>query len=566
MIKLNNKIKDKLFIISIIFIIFYYFLPLLQSGLIGDDTYNTQIRGRLFYEDINIFNYYIHEAKAWYWNNGRFYPLSLLMYFFFYVINEPVIIKSFYFALIIFKIINYLTSSKKLSLFFCFLIATSIQLRLWHDPVLSFHGLMQTLLLFFLISIYYFLKSETIIIKNNNQRISLFFYFLSLITYEISYCFIGLYFLLDYFKTKSIKVSLVNIKNYIYLFTIILLIVSIAKIKIFITQEASYPLIAENFDFFNIIKALYVQFFSSLNLSYTAGHIYMNGYSYLKDNIFIYDIFFIIITFIVFQKLLIISKIKNLKKIALISLWLWFPPALLVSLSGHQEELIKFGLPAVGYLPIYLQYFGTIITLYLIFNFLVLKLKKFDYFLRYAAIFVLTISAYIHTLTNREVVKYIDNNFQIERNNLKLALENGLLNELNDGDLIIRKMNKAHDWMWFYAQYSKKKLVFCDYEKFTLEFCYPFHEFNKIKNKENLSKVFFLHHGKNIYNNNYDIFLGKTKDINLKEKKLEIINFTNMKYFDLNKNEIKDINLNNDNKILNLKIEDIYSFLNLKIK
>ena len=137
---------------------------------------------------------------------------------------------------------------------------------------------------------------------------------------------------------------------------------------------------------------------------------------------------------------------------------------------------------------------------------------------------------------------------------------------LNDGDLIIREMKKPHDWMWFYALYTKKKFVFCDYEKFKLKYCYPFHDFNKIKDGETLNKIYFLHHGKNIYNKNYDIFLGETKNINLKNKELEILNFTNMKYFDLNKSKIKDINPNDSFKILNLKNENIHSFLTKNLK
>jgi hypothetical protein len=344
------------------------------------------------------------------------------------------------------------------------------------------------------------------------------------------------------------------------------LVVLTAKIKIFITQEPSYPLIESSFNFFNILKALFVQFFSSLNLSYTAGHVHTYGYSYLKENIIIYDIFFLILTFFVLQKIFIFSKIRNLKEIVLISLWLWLPPALLVSLSGHQNELIKLGLPAVGYLPIYLQYYGTIIILYLIFNSIILKLDKFKNFFKYAAIIILTTSTYLHTLTNREVVKHIDNKYEIERNNLKTAFENGLLNELNDGDLIIREMNKPHDWMWFYALYAKKKLVFCDYENYKLEFCYPFHDFNKIKEGKNLNKVYFLHHGKNIYNKNYDIFVGEIKNIDLKTKRLKKINFINMKYFDLNHKKIIKIGNENDIQILNLDAADIYYFLNKKLK
>ena len=116
--------------------------------------------------------------------------------------------------------------------------------------------------------------------------------------------------------------------------------------------------------------------------------------------------------------------------------------------------------------------------------------------------------------------------------------------------------------MWFYALYAKKKLVFCDYKNSKLEFCYPFHDFNKIKEGKNLNKVYFLHHGKNIYNKNYDIFVGEVKDINLKTKNLKKINFKNMKYFDLNHKKIVKIDHKNDIQILNLDTVDIYFFLN----
>ena len=34
---------------------------------------------------------------------------------------------------------------------------------------------------------------------------------------------------------------------------------------------------------------------------------------------------------------------------------------------------------------------------------------------------------------------------------MKKILKSGILDELNEGDLIIREMNKPHDWMWFYT-------------------------------------------------------------------------------------------------------------------
>jgi hypothetical protein len=64
MMKFDTKIENKIFIISIIFIITYYFVPLLKSGFIGDDSYNAQIKGRLFYEYINIFDFYFRETAS----------------------------------------------------------------------------------------------------------------------------------------------------------------------------------------------------------------------------------------------------------------------------------------------------------------------------------------------------------------------------------------------------------------------------------------------------------------------------------------------------------------------
>ena len=57
--KYNSKF---LIYLLITFFSAYYLFPLLISGFIGDDLYNSQIRGRLFYEDINILEFYYRET------------------------------------------------------------------------------------------------------------------------------------------------------------------------------------------------------------------------------------------------------------------------------------------------------------------------------------------------------------------------------------------------------------------------------------------------------------------------------------------------------------------------
>ena len=150
--KLEESKKNSLIYISILFVTAYYLLPVIKAGYIGDDLYNSQIKGRLFYDNQNIFEYYFIEAKSWYWNNGRLFPITLCMYFLFYFIENVMVVKTFYVFLILLnlfmfsKIIFHFTNSKRITILFYLLILSSIQLRLWHDPILSFHGLMQILL------------------------------------------------------------------------------------------------------------------------------------------------------------------------------------------------------------------------------------------------------------------------------------------------------------------------------------------------------------------------------------------------------------------------------------
>jgi len=570
---LNFKISKSDFILynSLLFFTFYYLFPLIQSGYIGDDLYNSQIRGRLFYDNLNIFEFYLIEAKSWYWDNGRLFPISACMYFLFYFVENVITIKFFYSVLILLnlflfsKIIFYFTNSKKVAILSYLLILSSFQFRLWHDPILSFHGLMQTLLLFLLISIFYFLKYQKTKKVKLYENISLIFFLLSLLTYEISYYFISFFFFLDYQKTRSLKKSLFNIKKYIFLFISILILVSIAKVKIHFTGENYYKIVSDDpFNVINVCWAFLIQLFSSFNLTYSLAHIYKYDILHLKHNFLIFDLFFIFFTFSLFRFCIEKVKIKNLNKILIICFLLWIPSALMVSLSSHQEELINVGLPAVGYLPIYIQYFGSAVLIYLFFYNLFKKTSLIKNTIYIIFPVVLTISTYMHLLTNREVVNMIGKN-ESERVEMKKILKKGILDNLNDGDLVIREMKRPHDWMWFYAKYAKKRLVFCDLSKSYLEFCYPYHAFNEVKNTKNQKKIFYVYNQLNQYNGEYNYFLAEINAINLEKKSIEKININNIKYYDNKSDKIIYINKNlKKNFPLNIEYFDL--FINNEIK
>ena len=80
---------------------------------------------------------------------------------------------------------------------------------------------------------------------------------------------------------------------------------------------------------------------------------------------------------------------------------------------------------------------------------------------------------------------------------------------------------------------------------------------NKIRDKKNSKKVFYLYHGQNKYNQDYDIFVGEIKDINLHIKNLNSADLYNMKYFDLSNDKIIKLKSIGKNKILNYDLSKI---------
>ena len=518
----------------VIWSLFFYFLfPLVNSGFVGDDLYNSQIRGRLIEEQRSILNFYITETLAWYFNNGRFFPIANAVYFLFYLSSNELIIKIFY-SIIIFlnliyfrKIIYLVSNSKTFSNLAILLLFSSFQFRLWHDPILSFHALVPTVSLFFLISTYYFLISRNIKSKKF-EFISLFFYFLSLITYEVSYIFIGIFLILEYFETNSIKRTILNLKNFLITFSIVIFLVFGIKIKLLITNQVYYPSFQLDLNLINYIKAFYVQLFSSLNLTYSIGHIYKFGPNELLNQIKILDLFYFILLFF-FVRTILLNFDNNFKdkfKLITIGLWLWIAPAIVVLVTDHRDTLAEINLPVVGYLPIYVQYFGSSILL-LIITLSILKKIRYKKFTINFLTLVFTISTLIHYSTNKSVIEKINVPYKKERELLIQSFHNGFFDDVKDGDLIIRNITKPHEWTWFFSQYTEKKYVFCDLIENDINHCYPYHAFKKIQ-KSNDRQIFYFGNGwdyenlTNEFSNEYILTLAKFSQVNLNDVNINI--------------------------------------------
>ncbi len=196
---------------------------------------------------------------------------------------------------------------------------------------------------------------------------SVLFYLLALMIIEISYITPFILLSIIYFKTKSIKRTLLLNKE------IILLTMLFISTSIFLKYQMHFQMnyigLQTNLAIKPIIKTYVIQAISSLPLIYLfkQKYILLNLFQEVKSH-------WIYLLMIVSASLLILNKIYrtfevNQKKLSIllliIGLILWLSPPLLISISAKYQNELYFGR---GYIPLYIQNFGLATILYYFFN------------------------------------------------------------------------------------------------------------------------------------------------------------------------------------------------------
>ena len=105
---MNKLIKNPIYWFIFLPLWFYIIIgPMLYSGYIGDDAYNSQIYGDIFLQEITIWERFYNEVSGWLVGAGRFYPLGWLNYVWFYYIDNIFVTKLINFLLIYWGIRNF---------------------------------------------------------------------------------------------------------------------------------------------------------------------------------------------------------------------------------------------------------------------------------------------------------------------------------------------------------------------------------------------------------------------------------------------------------------------------
>tara|TARA_S200000501_G_scaffold378296_1_gene440240 strand:+ start:917 stop:2719 length:1803 start_codon:yes stop_codon:yes gene_type:complete len=527
--------KDNLNVYLIFFLSFISLASLFKSGFFSDDAYQSQIHGLFIERGTNLFTHTYAEIKGWI-SQGRIFPLTNLSFTFFYFLYDNILI---------YKFINIATISLCLVFFYKFLYSylkdsnlafvtslialSSFQFRLWHDPIQGFHILLPLTTLFFLLSICYFQKY----LEFEDQRdlkISFTFFVIMILHYEVTYSLIFIYPILYYSYKKNIFNIFSTLKNYIYFFGSLILLTIGIRINNFFSDKNVYS----SLDLGNplgTLKAFLIQYSSALPLSY----VYRTKEKLIKNFTEIYDVIFLLFVFyllFVFTKKIIKSNLNfDLKNLFLVSLIISGGPALISAVTGHKNELLAIGY-GFGYLPVFIQYFGTSILFIIIFIILI-KVIKVELFKRILCIIFslgLTLTLYINILSNRYVVEEANKTYKYPRTLLESSLKKGLFDNLIDDTVIIRKMRYAHDWMWFHATYSNKVFDLCEPKSlfsvgnYCLSKKYYFKEL--FENKNLLDNKLLDVSEKNVYSYSYNfdlsgkdigqVFLTKVEQIEFK--------------------------------------------------
>ncbi|WP_416652693.1 hypothetical protein [Candidatus Pseudothioglobus sp. Uisw_086] len=415
---------------------------ILQSDYFGDDLYNFQLSGLYPYHYSGPEEYSLVSILGW-MQAGRFFPFAAayLIYIFTWfdtlfsyklAIVSLILISNFLFSYFI-----YLFSKKNVHLALLVLLITPalFQYKLYHDPILSFHGYMPFIFSFLIISSIFLLKYLQIN-KKLYLIISVLSYTVTLGMYEIVYPFLLMYALIIV-SQLSIRT---NTKYFIrtllpYFCVLIVAVMGAIYSKWFLCGEICITInnnpYMPNWDLLLILKTYFLQTLSVLPTTYYFNFGRFPHVSDFGGNFLILAILLIYVFFFSFKHKE--GSVQGFNYILVLALLLLFLPGILISLSTKFQGLlgemnkVQFGLP---YIPIYLQTFG----LSLLISLLISKVSK-----TMSIIFImigLGVVWTIHTVSNNQVISSVNAPYKDTREVLTLFFSSDFKDKLKNGDFI----------------------------------------------------------------------------------------------------------------------------------
>jgi hypothetical protein len=342
--------------------------PVLKTGYFSDDIVNSLVDGVLRYHHLSLGELIALDITGWL-RAGRFFPLMIvLVRGSFHLLPGLAAYKGYLVAavavnlLLFARLVRRLTQSPALAGLAVLAAAALFQLRAYHDPLLSFHGFMQFVLAATLLSL---LALDRFLVGGSRLWLvaAVLCYLLALLTYEASYPFFLLHAALARARGHGWKTTALTTLPFAGA------ALACAAVPLVLRTVLGYPVppaYRPNLDPLAFAGALGKQLLAAVPLSY-----FLSGPPDLfPPSAVMLRRFPAVLTVAAFA--LALTLLRRLRReqpqggtvgargLAVMGFLVWTLPALLVSTSPkYQGEL----LPGLGYLPVYVQYYGVALLL-----------------------------------------------------------------------------------------------------------------------------------------------------------------------------------------------------------
>ncbi len=357
-----------------------------------------------------------------------------------------------------YKFVLKLTGNAQIPLILLLLFPLCVQFRIYHDPILSYYGLMEMMFGELMLSLIFFLKylEEP---KKKSLFLSFLFFTVGILSYEMFYPLILLYPLLAIFHRKNLIKGL-QVCLPFGVIASILFAVSMTFRLSSAAADQTYSGTTFSLQAGKVFYAWYCQTVAAFPFSYRIAD---TGASLLGKWIqeqAIFEVswsgFFSGIRWIDLAGLAIAGCIlQNIQKKAsfsklkseywLVGLFLLLLPGLTIAISAkYQQQLI----PGLAYIPVYFEYFAAAILVFL------LAVSAFRFMRRFIRRDVLLVFCYasfsvvflFNNQTNRRVIELLNQSFLYPRQTGEAALQSGILNGFDPESALLVSNNGYFLW------------------------------------------------------------------------------------------------------------------------
>jgi hypothetical protein len=435
----------------------YLLWVLLGTGYISDDAYNSMIPGSLQQGQVALFDRTWAEIVGWIKGAGRFYPLSFgYTYPMFYYVRSLATYKVISFCFVLASVgtfalfLSALAGSWVMGALALVAVPVFFQFRAWHDPLLGFAFLLPLVMLYMGLAFYGFTR-----FLDSRRRgwfaLAIVAYLAALMTYEVSYLLCVCFAFIAWERTRSVKRAFWESFPFLALGGGFVVLAFALKSRLNPYYNNSYLGVAINWYFPKVYKTLLIQTYAALPFSY-----FLRAKTRLTGFLFWWELAFFV-PFLAALAYLLRRAASRLTPVFFFGFGgslVLIPAVPLAVSSGYQEQLMGLGW-GMGYLPVYLQYFGMFLVFvggYLALSRWIGERRRAQGGLAVFAALLMTVMAVLNLGQNRVVAHEANRVFKYPRDVLDSSLREGILADVPDGAILIRNGRFPADHTWNFTK------------------------------------------------------------------------------------------------------------------